>query len=123
MNKSVLVLGADRTERERLCELLGREKYPAVGLTSLPEAWKHLEDGRCGIVILDLDSLVLESRQISRIRKKYPGVAIIGLSSRSFHPELQEVLATHICACLGKPPDPDELLYCLKSFSENTEDG
>jgi hypothetical protein len=43
-------------------------------------------------------------------------LCVIGVSSRRFHPELEESMRTHISACLSKPVDEGELLYWLKSI-------
>ena len=45
-----------------------------------------------------------------------PNETIIALSREQFHPGLEESLRDHIYACLGKPADPDELLYVLKGI-------
>jgi DNA-binding NarL/FixJ family response regulator len=56
---------------------------------------------------------------IRDLRKQDRTVRIVGLSSRPFHPELEEALTSHIYACLSKPIDPDELFYVIRSVYEN----
>jgi hypothetical protein len=40
-------------------------------------------------VILDLDTLPVDNRLFRTLRKTNPGVCIIALSNRPFHPELK----------------------------------
>jgi len=76
---------------------------------------KNVRAGACQAVILDLDSLPVDNRLLRNLRRKDPSVRIIVLSSRRFHPELEEAMSTHIYACLSKPVDSEELIYWLKS--------
>jgi CheY-like chemotaxis protein len=71
------------------------------------------------VLILDLDSLPVDNRFIRDLRKQNPDVPIIALSSRTFHPELQEALSLYISACLAKPVNPDELIYWVKSICQD----
>ena len=119
MEGPVLIVGADKAECQELCEALKREGYQAVPFQNLHNLEGMIQKTGCRSVILDLDSLPVDDRFITKVRGKNPGLPIIGLSSRPFHPELEKAMSTHICACIGKPPDMDELVYCLKSFSEN----
>jgi DNA-binding NtrC family response regulator len=122
MDRPIVVVDADKNQCEKLCALLRQENYRAVELHSLPNLKKIVQDTSCRVVILDLDSLPVDNRFIKEFRGQNPGLPVMVLSSRSFHPELEQVMSKHICACLRKPPDPEELLYCIKSFCENEHD-
>jgi DNA-binding NtrC family response regulator len=79
------------------------------------------EEGR-HVVILDLDTLSVDNRSIRDLRRRRPGVCIIGISSRSFHPELEEAMSSHIYACLSKPVDTEELIYWIRAICEDWTD-
>ena len=122
MDTPIVVVDADKSQCEKLCALLRQENYRAIELHSLPNLKKILQETSCRVVIMDLDSLPVDNLFIKEFRRQNPGLPVMVLSSRSFHPELEQVMSKHICACLRKPPDPEELLYCIKSFCENEHD-
>ena len=122
MDRPIVVVDADKNQRKNLCTILKQENHNVVELHSLPSLKKIVRDISCRVVILDLDSLPVDNRFIKEFRRQNPGLPVMVLSSRSFHPELEQVMSKHICACLRKPPDPEELLYCIKSFCENEHD-
>lgn len=67
-------------------------------------------------VILDIDDLAVTNRVLREIATGFPGLPVLGLSSRRFHPDLAESIRDCIYACLHRPLDPDELRYWLKSI-------
>ena len=119
MESLVFVVDSDKTESQELCDVLERDEYSTIAMDSLENLEKRIEETSCRAVILDLDSLPVDNRFILHLRRRHPKLPIIGLSSSPFHPELEEALSSHVCACLRKPPDPDELLFCIKSFCQN----
>jgi DNA-binding response OmpR family regulator len=70
------------------------------------------------MLLLDLDHLSVDNRYIRELSRQQPKLSIIAVSSRTFHPELEEALSSHISACLVKPVDIDELLFWLRSLSK-----
>lgn len=74
------------------------------------------------VLVLDLDTIPSENRFFRNLKRQCPAMSIIGLSSRSFHPELKEAMRKYIYACLCKPVDPDELVYWIHSIVENSVD-
>ena len=64
--------------------------------------------------MLDLDTEQVTNAALRELKKKH-SLTIIALSGEHLHPDLEESLRHHIYACLGKPADPDELLYILRS--------
>jgi DNA-binding NtrC family response regulator len=119
MFRPILVVDADKNQSKNLCALLKQENHNVVELHSLLGLKKIIQDISCRVVILDMDSLPVDDRFIKELRRQNPGLPVMVLSSRSFHPELEQVMSKHICACIRKPPDPEELLYCIRSFCEN----
>ncbi len=122
MDMPIVVVDADKNQCKNLCALLKQENHNVVELHSLLSLKKIVQDTPCRVVILDLDSVPVDNRFIKEFKRQNPGFPIMVLSSRSFHPELEQVMSKHICACLRKPPDPEELLYCIRSFCENEHD-
>jgi DNA-binding NtrC family response regulator len=116
MNQSIAVVDASPEEGHALCAVLANHQYSVIPLGSLDELIKAIRENSCHAVILDLDSLPVDNRFVRKMCKENPGLCVIGLSSRTFHPELEESMRTHISACLSKPVDEDELLYWLKSI-------
>ncbi len=115
MQQSIMVVSSSQSERKQLCEILEGYHYLAVPLQSLIELLKAIEARACHALILDLDSLPVDNRFIRRLCIGSPEVCVIGLSSRTFHPELEEAMRSHISACLAKPVSTEELIYWLRS--------
>lgn len=119
MEGPIIVVNADETEIDALRAVLERDNYLAIALTTLGDLEEKIQETASSVVILDLDTLPLDNRFIRHLKRQEEKIYIIGLSSRRFHPELQEAVSTHIYACLGKPVDNDELLYWLRSIDAN----
>jgi DNA-binding NtrC family response regulator len=118
MQDPILVVSANEKHCLELCATLEEEDYPIRLLDSLEHLAGGLKGCGCRLAILDLDSLPIDNRLIRKIKRKNPSIRIIGLSSRSFHPELQEAMSSHIYACLGTPVDEEELVFWVKSSLE-----
>jgi DNA-binding NtrC family response regulator len=116
MQAPVIVAGMDKLESEGLCRALENGNYSTIAKDSTVNLEKTIQETACLVLILDLDNLSVNNRLIRQLRRGNPGLPIIGLSSSPYHPELEEAMSSHICACLRKPPDLDELVYCIKSF-------
>ena len=118
MDEPIVVVDTNKEQCQELRAILEGEHYRITVLDSLLNLKENIQEGAFQAVILDLDSLPVDNRFIRDLRRKDPGVRIIALSSRRLHPELDEAMSTHIYACLSKPVDSEELIYCLKSFGE-----
>jgi len=119
MDRPIVVVDADKAQCQKLCTLLERSNYRTVPSHSLTNLERPVEEGPLQVVILDLDTLPVDNRFIVDLRRENPGVRIMGLSNRRFHPELQEAISKHFYACLYKPVDTDELFFWLRSIWEN----
>ncbi len=73
------------------------------------------QNDRC-VVVLDLDNAVITNRVLRDLKMKCPFLQIIGISNRSFHPELKESMRSYLYACVCKPVDGEELMYLVKSI-------
>jgi DNA-binding response OmpR family regulator len=119
MHELIMVAAAKPEECRAIIEILELSRYRTIVFSSLFGLSKNISEESCHAVILDLDSLPVDNRFIRDLRKQNPDVPIIALSSRTFHPELQEALSLYISACLAKPVNPDELIYWLKSIFQD----
>lgn len=116
MQAPVIVAGMDKLESEGLCRALENGNYRTIAKDSTVNLEKTIQETACLVLILDLDNLSVNNRLIRQLRRANPRLPIIGLSSSPYHPKLEEAMSSHICACLRKPPDFDELIYCIESF-------
>jgi DNA-binding NtrC family response regulator len=116
----VLVVNADRQEGQAVVGLLSGLTYQATPLHGLDDLESHLQTNPTRVVLLDLDTMRTDNQFFRIFKKRHPGIFILGASSRSYHPGLEEALGSHIYACLTKPLDPEELLYWLKSIPEDS---
>ena len=117
MNKDIVVVDADTKQCQSLCQILEHLQYKATAITKASDLENYLQS--CRIVLINLDNLALDRYFFKNIKSNHPELCILGLSDRSYHPELEEVISRHIFACLKKPVDPDELIFLLKSINEN----
>ena len=122
MDEPIVVVDADEEQCKELRAILAHEHYRITTLHSLLNLEESIHEGTCRAVILDLDTVPVGNRALRELKRKNPEVFIICLSKRKFHPELEEAISRHIYACLGKPVDPDELVYLLRSIYENDAD-
>jgi DNA-binding NtrC family response regulator len=116
MQKTIVVVNANPDECREWCELLGHHHYLVAPIESLSRLPMHLSEARTDALVLDLDSLRVDNRFIGNLARENPALRIIAISSRNFHPELEEAMRAHISACLSKPLNDDELIYWLKSL-------
>jgi DNA-binding NtrC family response regulator len=126
MKGSIIVIDADETTSDALCNLLEAQNYNVRLSHSLAGLSGLIQESSCRAVILDLDTVHVENRHLRDLKRNHPDLYLVAVSGRLFHPELKEAIASHIYACLSKPIDPDELLYWVKSIfctAATSEDG
>ena len=116
---AVAVADADEVQCGKACAMLQQLDYPATPLYSRLDLEAYLQNQPDGIVILDMDTIPADNRFFREIKRKAPGLYVLALSSRSYHPGLEEAMGSHIYACLAKPLDPEEFRYWMKSIAEN----
>ena len=115
MPKMIMVVDGNLKESQELCWMLEHNHYRTTSVHSLTGLPEQVKGSICHAVILDLDSLPVDNRFIRNLCRENPELCVIGISSRTFHPELEEAMRAHISACLSKPVNEDELVYWLKS--------
>ena len=80
----------------------------------------RLNKQRAQVLLIDLDQITLDTRTLKDLRKEYPSLGLIGLSSRRFHQELEEAMSRYIDACFDKSEDYEDLLYWLKAVFDSS---
>jgi len=90
MQDPILVVSANKQHCLELRDALEGKDYSITLLDSLEHLAGGIKRCDCRLAILDLDSLPVDNRLIKKLKRKNPSLRIIGFSSRSFHPELQE---------------------------------
>ena len=116
MHRPIAVVDAHEKNCLDLCSALERESYPTCSFNALTNLEATIEKDGCWLAILDLDSLPVDNFFFQKIKRKNPALIIIALSSRSYHPELEEAMRTHIYACLSKPVKEEELIFLIRSW-------
>ncbi len=119
MRKPAVVVVANKKNGDECCLLLGTLNYSADLLPTLNDLERYLSKKPELAVILDLDSVAPDRQFFRGLKKKYPLLHILGISSLPYHPGLEEVIGDHFYACLVKPLDLEELAFWLKSITEN----
>ena len=116
---AVAIVDADAQQCGKSCAMLEQLDYPATPLYSRLDLEAYLKRQPDGIVILDMDTVAADNRFFRELKRQAPGLYILALSSRPYHPGLEEAMGSHIYACLAKPLDPEEFRYWMKSIAEN----
>ena len=115
---NAVVVDADEQNCRELCALLEQANFPVAPLYSLEDLSEHLKKEQVGVLIVDLDTLPVTNNFFRSLKKHFPSLHIFCLSSRPYHPELEEAMGSHICASLAKPLNSEELFYWLKVVAE-----
>lgn len=119
----VVVINADCREGQELCAFLQRLQYPATLLNSLETLEERLQASPDQVVILDLDTIPLDNQFIRLLKKRHPHLYLLGISTRPYHPGMEETIGRHFYACLLKPLDWEEVEFWLDSIAANAADG
>ena len=117
MEKGIVVLDANKKQCQGICSFLHELNYRATPMYSVKDMSEFIQGNHCGLLILDLDTIEVDKTLFRKLKRNKPSLSIVGLSSRSFHPELEEAMSSHIYACLSKPLDEEELIFWVKSLS------
>jgi DNA-binding response OmpR family regulator len=118
-NPGVLVVAGDREPGHEVCALLQELDYATTLIYSLKDLEQELQKASKVAVILDLDTVPVNTQFLRALRRMHPQLDILGISELPYHPGLEEVIGSHLLACLVKPLDVEELCFWLKSISEH----
>ena len=122
MGKKVILISKKSKECNQLHTVLSKNNYGSYILESIAMLDNELTNISCNCVILDLDSINIDNRDIRELTIEYPHLYFLCISKDRFHPELKDAICYHIYACLTKPLDYDELLYWLRCIDDNGVD-
>jgi DNA-binding response OmpR family regulator len=115
VQKGVIIVDTDKKHSKALCSVLESADYEPLSVGSLSEAMANLETKLYGALLIDLDHASPDNRHLKELRQAHPRLCLIGLSHRSFHPELEEALSRYIDACFTKSAEYEDLLYWLRA--------
>lgn len=93
---------------------LPKDLYPARVLASFEALADRLRPSSNCVVMVDIDTLEPDVKQIRALKSKYSNLMLLAFSERKFHPEHKELISDHFFACLTQPVDVDEMLYLIK---------
>lgn len=114
----VAVVAADVQYCQEVCGLLEEADIPVTPVYSLEDLPEHLKREQVAVLIVDLDNLPVNNNFFRSLKKQYPNLHILCISSRTYHLGLEEAMGSHICASLAKPLNVEELFYWLKTIAE-----
>jgi DNA-binding NtrC family response regulator len=117
MEQEIAIAHPNEKDGRRLGEILVRESYQIKVFKNLEKLQMYLQTNPCSTVIIDIDKLPVDQQLFRNLKRLLPDLSILTLSSRSFHPELEEAMSRHIFACLNKPVDPEELIFLLEGIN------
>ena len=117
--KKIAVWNTNRNETESLEQMLLTRQYETVSIGNFKEIEHQAKHGAFVAAIIDIDSVEVSNLLFRELAGKAENLKFICISSRRFHPDLEEALRTCIYACLTKPVKPDELFFCLSSIIVN----
>jgi DNA-binding NtrC family response regulator len=80
MQKSILVLDADKDQCRGLCELLEKGQFKATPLFSTHNLEKNIEDTGCRAILWDIDTVTADNRTVRDLTLKFPGVYFFCMS-------------------------------------------
>ena len=118
MQKEVITLDADPEQNRNICSLLDKLDFTPVPVASVAQFHRHASRHGCRAVIINLASISINNRILKDMKRAYPGIHIVTLSNRPFHPELEDAFRVSIYASLALPADPHDLGYLLGSVFE-----
>ena len=119
----VVVVAGDRQDGKQFCEQLTNLNFTAA-LIHRPEDLEGFIQRSPNIaVIFDLDTVRPDNQFFRALKKRHPRIHLLGVSSLAYHPGLEEIIGSHLYACLVKPLDLEELSFWLKTISENLAEG
>lgn len=115
----VVVVSGERQHGQQVLSLLAQLEYLATLIRQPEELEGFLRKSPEVAVIFDLDTVRPDNQFFRALKKRHPKLYLLGISSQAYHPGLEEVIGSHLYACLLKPVDPEELGFWLKTITEN----
>ncbi|WP_031387839.1 hypothetical protein [Desulfonatronum thiodismutans] len=114
MDQTAFVLHDDAEEVRQVERLLTQFRLTTRRCNKVGELERHLASCRECLVLLNLETEGVDNALLGRMGRVCPDIHIIGISRRSYHPELEQALRTNLRAVVTRPLDEDELNLCLR---------
>ncbi len=115
----ILIVTKDQTEGDRIAAILADKSYTGETLPSIEILESRLQSNRDSVVLIDIDSVPVDSRYIRSLMLKHPAITFFFMSRGKLHPELKEAICHHIYACMNMPIDSEELIYWMRCVDHN----
>lgn len=116
MSGLVVIVSNDTEERQEMLSTLERQDLTASPLDSLAAVMTLVAEQNVQVMVLDLDTVPADNVFFKQLKTINPGLAVVTLSGRPFHPELKSAFKEHIQVCLRKPLDRDEFILWIRSI-------
>jgi DNA-binding NtrC family response regulator len=117
MMQTILVIDPDATHRNHFRRTLADMDMAVDFFDTTESLPPDFNIAAYPIVIVDLELTKLSKALCDAWRRSNRHIQLIGLSQRTFHPGLEEIIDHYLFACIKKPVDADELAFVLKSVS------
>lgn len=119
MVPTILVIDPDPSHRRHFKEVLdhiGMAGDYFAGVEGLPAGF---EITVYPAAVIDLDSISRPRPLLESWRQRHRDIRLIGVSEKTFHPDLGDIIDRYLFACLKKPVEEEELAYLLKSVTRS----
>jgi DNA-binding NtrC family response regulator len=117
----ILIVGGEKQECQNIVKLINQKKYSGIVLKSISALEKALSKEKCMAILIDIDTVPVENRELRELTLKYPESSFLCMSHDKYHPELKEAICYHIYACINKPVNYDELFFLLRSIRDDNQ--
>lgn len=117
----IILIGKNAKEFHELIKLIEKKGYKAITLKTILALKKYLSEKECMAVLIDIDTVPVENRDLKELTLEYPNYPFLCMSKDKYHPDLKEAICYHIYACINKPVNPDELFYLLRSIRDDNQ--
>jgi|GEM_PF-6872305 len=94
--------------------LLAEQGLAMVRLQKIKQVDSALNGCSECLLVLDLETPGVDNDRLRRWKRSCSHVSIIGLSTKTYHPELKESLRSHLLAVAAKPLNAEEFSCCLR---------
>jgi hypothetical protein len=121
MGRKLIILTTEKKEWEDLVSSLHADNCQVIFSLAMEKLGECIRKTGSIAVVIDLDFISVDNRAVRKYAQGFPEVSFFGASIDRFHPDLQDAISNHFCACLRKPIDLDEIVFWLRSLYENDE--
>ncbi len=115
----IIIIGQDVDDYLSLITMLEENQYQGIILKTLKTLKEYLSENECMAVIIDIDSVKVQNREIRKLKLTFPQNTFLFMSCTSYHPELKESICYYLYACMKKPVCSDELFYLLRCIKDD----